>query len=117
MDGGKRPGKVTTAMEEEQLAAQRQIHLGCPIVARYCCPAREADCENMSYACPCTRVRLLKNIKTTSRWIRLLRLRRLRWIWTDNIRVNCLWLGRPMTPQAIEEDMQLIDGLVTERWT
>jgi len=42
MDGGKCLMGVATAMEEEQLAAQRQTHLSCPIEARYCCPAREA---------------------------------------------------------------------------
>ncbi|GAB0210165.1 follistatin [Grus japonensis] len=36
---------VVTAVEAEQLAMQRQTHLGCPIVARYCCPAREASCK------------------------------------------------------------------------
>jgi len=36
------------------------------------------------------RVGPLRNIKTTSKWIRLLRLKWLRWIWTGNIRVNSL---------------------------
>jgi len=39
MDGGQCLVGVATAVEEEQLAAQRQTHLGCPIVARYCCLA------------------------------------------------------------------------------
>jgi len=33
-------GGRAAAMEKEQLAAQRQTHLGCPIMARYWCPAR-----------------------------------------------------------------------------
>jgi len=53
MDGGKCPMGVAAAMEEEQLAAQRQTHLGCPIVARYCCLAGEAGCRSTlhGYAC------------------------------------------------------------------
>ncbi|GAB0210166.1 hypothetical protein GRJ2_003482400 [Grus japonensis] len=45
MDGGQCPVGVVTAVEAKQLATQRQTHLGCPIVARYCCPAREASCK------------------------------------------------------------------------
>jgi len=37
MDGGKRPMAVATAMEAEQLAAQRQTSLGCPTVERHFC--------------------------------------------------------------------------------
>jgi len=40
---------VAAAMEEEQLAAQKQTHLGCPIVARYCCLARAVGCKSMSH--------------------------------------------------------------------
>ena len=39
---------VAAAMEEEQLSAQRQTHLGCPIVASYCCPARVVGCKSAS---------------------------------------------------------------------
>ncbi|KAK4811197.1 hypothetical protein QYF61_019828 [Mycteria americana] len=53
-----------------------------------------------------------KSWKNPGRWIRLLRLKWLRWIWTDNIKL--VW---PVTPQAIKEEMQHIDGLVTEGWT
>ncbi|KAK4821755.1 LOW QUALITY PROTEIN: hypothetical protein QYF61_000816 [Mycteria americana] len=45
------------------------------------------------------RVWPLKDIGTTSRWIRLLRLK---------------WLSGPMTPQAIKEQMQHTDGLMTD---
>jgi len=51
MDGGKYSVGVGSAMEEEQLAAQRQTHLGCPIVARYCCLPRTVGCINMSCIC------------------------------------------------------------------
>jgi len=51
MDGGKCPLGVATVMEEEQLAEQRQTHLGCPIVARYCCTARAAGCKSTSCGC------------------------------------------------------------------
>ncbi|GAB0205792.1 hypothetical protein GRJ2_003044800 [Grus japonensis] len=50
MDGGQCPVGVVTAVEAEQLATQRQTHLGCPILARYCCPAREAGCKGEYYA-------------------------------------------------------------------
>ena len=63
------------------------------------------------------RARPLKNIRKSNRWIKLLRLRWLKWIWTGNVRMKNLWLARPMTPQALREGMQRIDGLVTERWT
>ena len=59
----------------------------------------------------------LKNIKITNRWIRLPRLKWLRWTWTGNRRVSYLWLGGPMILQAIREEMQHIDGLVIEGWT
>jgi len=62
------------------------------------------------------RVGPLRNIKTTNRWIRMPRFKWLRWIWTGNIRVNCLCLGGPMTPQAIKEELQHIDGLMTKGW-
>jgi len=45
------------------------------------------------------------------------RLKYLRWIWTENIRMNSLWLGGPMKPQAIKEEIQHIDELVIKRWT
>ena len=59
----------------------------------------------------------LKNIEMTSRWIRMLRLKWLRWIWTGNIRVNYFQLDGPMTPQAIKGEMQHTGGLVIEGWT
>jgi len=37
---------VAAAMEEQQLAAQRQIYLGCPIVARHCCPTGAVGCKS-----------------------------------------------------------------------
>ncbi|KAK4810463.1 hypothetical protein QYF61_004243 [Mycteria americana] len=38
--------RVVTAMEAEQLAVQRQTHLGCHIVAKHCCPGREPGCKS-----------------------------------------------------------------------
>jgi len=75
---------VAAAMEEEQLAAQRQTYLGCPIVARCGCPSGAGGCKRAS------RGRPLRNIKTTTRWIRLPRLKLLRWIWTGNTRMNSI---------------------------
>ena len=43
------------------------------------------------------RVMPLKNIKTMSRWTRLVELKWLGWIWIGNIRVSILELGGPMT--------------------
>lgn len=59
----------------------------------------------------------LKNIKTSSRWIRMLDLKWLRWISTRIVRVNYLYLVGPVAPQTIKEEMQHIDGLMTEIWT
>jgi len=90
-------------MEEEQLAAQRQTYLGCPIVAQYCCPAREVGVKVRHVDGHIPKSWATEEHQTTSRWIRLLRLKWLRRIWTGNIRVNCLSLSGPMTPQTIRD--------------
>ncbi|GAB0207774.1 hypothetical protein GRJ2_003243100 [Grus japonensis] len=61
MDGGQCPVGVVTAVEAEQLAVQRQTHLGCPIVARHCCPAREASCKGKRY--------VLTMVEATTGWL------------------------------------------------
>lgn len=38
---------VVTAVEAEQLAKQRQTHLGCCIVARHCYQGREPGCKSV----------------------------------------------------------------------
>ncbi|XP_075267239.1 leucine-rich repeat-containing protein 2 isoform X2 [Opisthocomus hoazin] len=52
LDGGQCLVGVAAAMEEEQLTAQRQTYLGCPVVARYCCPARAVGCKSPSRGRP-----------------------------------------------------------------
>lgn len=43
-------------------------------------------------------VGFLENTTTMDRWIKLPRLKCLRWIWIDSVSVNYLWLSGPMTP-------------------
>ena len=52
LDSDKCPLGMVTAMEAEQLAAQRQIHLGHCSVERYCCPGRECSCKSKLCGCP-----------------------------------------------------------------
>lgn len=47
----------------------------------------------------------------------MLDLKWLRWISTRIVRVNYLYLVGPVAPQTIKEEMQHIDGLMTEIWT
>lgn len=64
-----------------------------------------------------SRVGLPKNIATMIRWIKLLRLKCLRCLWTGKTKVNNFWLSGPIMPHVIKEAMQHRDGLVIERWT
>lgn len=53
MDGRKCPVEVVIAMEAEKLAAQRQSHLGCCVMAIYCCHGREPSCKSTPRRCSC----------------------------------------------------------------
>lgn len=39
---------MVTAIGAEQLAVQKQAHMGHCIVERYCCPGREDGCKGIS---------------------------------------------------------------------
>ncbi|KAK4827994.1 LOW QUALITY PROTEIN: hypothetical protein QYF61_022696 [Mycteria americana] len=130
MDGGKCPVGVVTAMEAEQLAAQRQTYLGCRIVARCCCLGAENLVVKVHHMLAYPRVGPLKNIKTTLRWIRLLSLGWPRGYCMIYLLFNLckgLWLLKApfeivplpihLIERAVKEEMQHIDGLVIEGWT
>lgn len=79
LDGDKCPVGVVATMAAEKLAVQGKTHLGCCIVERYCCLGREPGCKCTPCRCLCAQ-ELGCPQKTASRWIRLLRLKWLRWM-------------------------------------
>lgn len=84
---------VAGLMEKDQLALERENHLGCCTVARHNCSGREVHCGSLSCRCSLyLRAGLLKNTTTGEGWTQLPSLKCLRCIWTGNVRVNYLFL-------------------------
>lgn len=96
---------VVTAMEAKQLAAQRQTHLGCRTVPRYCYPSRESGRWSMPHRCSGMQ-------ESISRWIRLLRLN---WLRGSTLAIWGWIIYSSVGPAR--QRCNILGGLMIEGWT